>query len=110
LTRAGTAIDAGTLTAQGGKMHQVSTVTHFSSDTVYEIKASKLLTTGPNDPGPVTWTKASSGSGSSKSGNTSSRSKGSGDSGSSRSGSGSTDWRQFIPRNAPSHGLPRLPF
>ncbi|MEP6668973.1 MAG: protein kinase [Chthoniobacter sp.] len=110
LSRAGSTIDTGTLSCQGGVMHQISAVTHATFDTPYEFKSTKLQTTGANDPSPVLWTRVTGSTGS-KSGNTSSRSKGSGEGSShSGSGSGSTDWQRYIPRNAPSHGIPHLPF
>jgi hypothetical protein len=102
LVRAGTAIDSGTLSAQGGKLHIV-TVAHGTADAVYNFKTTaKLETTGMSDPGLVIWTRSSSGTTSSKSGNTTSHSKGSGGE-SSSSHSGSSDWQKYIPRNVPSH-------
>jgi len=67
LLRGGVAVDTGTLTAREGNIHQVSTATSASSDIPYEFKSnSKVQTTGLADPGPITWTRSSSGSSSTK--------------------------------------------
>jgi len=104
----GPIIDAGTLTAQDGNIRRVSSMRHVTEDLTYEIKsANDIVVNDPNNPnGPLPWKRVVTGTGS-KTGTTSSRSKGnSGDSGSHHS----TDWQQYIPRNAPSHGIPHLPF
>jgi hypothetical protein len=104
----GPIIDAGTLTAQDGNIRRVSAVRHVTEDLTYEIKsANEIVVNDPNNPnGPLSWKRVGTGTGS-KTGTTTTRSKGnSGDSGTHHS----TDWQQYIPRNAPSHGIPHLPF
>lgn len=108
ISRAGGPPETGTISAQDGVLHITSTaMPGAAKDVAYEIKpGSKLQTTGFGDAGMVIWTRTSSGTSSGKGGSTTSRSKdsgGSSNSGSSRSGSGSSDWRNYIPRNLPSH-------
>ena len=76
-------IDSGTLTAQGGNIHRIST-TYPSADLTYEIKSTKeIITNDPNDPtGPKTWHRVGSSSTKEKSTSTHSRSSnGNGNSG-----------------------------
>lgn len=89
-------MDNGTLTAQGGTMHQVSHVTHLQATTTYEFKGTnQLVTTIIGDPnGPVTWRRVGAATKS-----TTSRSRSTNDAPSHHN---STDWHNIpIPRNFP---------
>jgi hypothetical protein len=105
ISRAGGPPDTGTMTAQNGSIHVVSTTTGMTKGVAYELKSTtKLQTYGLGDPGPVIWTRTSSGTSSSgKSGSTTSHSKGNSgnDSSSSTTHPNSRDWRQYIPQNLP---------
>jgi hypothetical protein len=67
-TLSGGGSDTGMLSAQDGNIHRTSEVTHMTADVAYEFKGtSQLITTDPNDPGPVTWHRVGSSSSKEKS-------------------------------------------
>jgi serine/threonine protein kinase len=106
ISRAGGPPETGSLSAQNGKIH--ATIGGMATDVAYEFKSnSKVQTVGLGDPGPVIWTRVSSGTASNKSGNTSTHSRSNGGESSSSTSRGnprnSGDWRQLIPRNLPNH-------